>query len=75
MGSYYFVLLITYYLLKTARDSLFLVELGPEQLPLIFILIAVVAAPVTRLHSRVAAQTTLQRLLVGTTLGLAAWLG
>jgi ATP/ADP translocase/HEAT repeat protein len=74
MGSYYFVLLITYYLLKPARDSLFLVELGPEQLPLVFMLIAVVVAPITRLHSRVAAQTTLQRLLIGATLGLAGCL-
>ncbi len=72
MGSYYFVLLITYYLLKPARDSLFLVEIGPEQLPLVFILIAVVVAPITRLHSRIASQTTLQRLLIGATLGLAA---
>ncbi|NBB73567.1 MAG: hypothetical protein GVY35_07815 [Bacteroidetes bacterium] len=74
MGSYYFVLLVTYYLLKPARDSLFLIEIGPEQLPLVFMLIAAVVAPLTRLHSRVAAQTTLQRLLMGATLGLAACL-
>ena len=72
MGSYYFVLLITYYLLKPARDSLFLIEIGPEQLPLVFILIAVVVAPLTRLHSRIASQTTLQRLLMGATVCLAA---
>ncbi len=72
MGSYYFVLLITYYLLKPARDSLFLIEVGPEQLPLVFILIAVVVAPLTRLHSRIASQTTLQRLLMGATVCLAA---
>lgn len=70
MGSYYFVLLVTYYLLKPARDSLFLIEIGPEQLPLVFMLIAAVVAPITRLHSRVAAQATLQRLLMGATLGM-----
>ncbi len=71
MGSYYFVLLVTYYLLKPARDSLFLIEIGPAQLPLVFMLIAAVVAPITRLHSRVAARTTLQQLLIGATVCMA----
>ena len=52
MFSYYYLILITYYFLKPVRDSLFLVRLGPEQLPLVFILIALIVAPVTTLYSR-----------------------
>ena len=47
MSANYFLLLLFYYLLKPARDSLFLVQISPEQLPLAYILTALVAAPVT----------------------------
>jgi len=67
MGGYYFVLLITYYLLKPARDSLFLVELGAEQLPLVFMIIAVVVAPVVRLHRWAAQQLSVRALMTAAT--------
>ncbi len=63
MFAYYYVILITYYFLKPARDSLFLVRLGPEQLPLVFILIALIVAPVTTLYSRSARSYSLTRVM------------
>jgi ATP:ADP antiporter, AAA family len=47
-----FLLMVILYLLKPARDSLFLVELGPEALPFVFILVAVFSIPVTQLVSK-----------------------
>jgi len=47
-----FLLMVVLYFLKPARDSLFLIELGAAQLPLVFILVAVVSIPVTQLVSR-----------------------
>lgn len=44
---YYYLLLVTYYFLKPARDSLFLVKPGPEQLPIVYMLIAAIVVPVT----------------------------
>jgi len=72
MGGYYFTLLITYYLLKPARDSLFLVELGAEQLPIVFIAIAFVVAPVVRLHSWAARRLSMGQLVGVATVVLAA---
>ncbi|MEX2399585.1 MAG: Npt1/Npt2 family nucleotide transporter [Rhodothermales bacterium] len=72
MGSYYFVLLISYYLLKPARDSLFLTELGAEQLPLAFILIALVAHPVSQVHGWAARKMGIGRLIGAASAVLAA---
>ncbi|MFU8813137.1 MAG: Npt1/Npt2 family nucleotide transporter [Balneolaceae bacterium] len=47
-----FFLMVILYFLKPARDSLFLVELGANQLPLVFILVAVVSIPVTQFVTR-----------------------
>jgi len=63
MFSYYYLILITYYFLKPARDSLFLVRLGPEQLPFVFILIALIVVPVTTLYSRSARSFSLTRMM------------
>jgi ATP/ADP translocase len=52
MFFYYYLLLVTYYFLKPARDSLFLVKLGAIQLPIVFMLIAVIVVPVTTLYAR-----------------------
>ncbi|HDY89516.1 MAG TPA: hypothetical protein ENH82_15565 [bacterium] len=52
MFFYYYLLLVTYYFLKPARDSLFLVKLGSSQLPFVFILIAVIVAPIASIYSR-----------------------
>jgi ATP/ADP translocase/HEAT repeat protein len=72
MAALYFLLLVTYYLLKPARDSLFLTQVGPEQLPVVFVLIALVAHPVVTLHARAARRLSLKHLLYGATAVLAA---
>jgi AAA family ATP:ADP antiporter len=63
MFSYYYLVLVTYYLLKPARDSLFLVKLGAHQLPVVFILTAVIIAPITTLYSRASRSLQLNRLI------------
>lgn len=51
MFSINFLLMVILYFLKPARDSLFLVELGPLQLPLVYILVAVASIPATQVVS------------------------
>ena len=63
MFFYYYLILITYYFLKPARDSLFLVKLGPEQLPLVFMLIALIVVPVTSVYSRYARSFSLTHVM------------
>ena len=67
MVAYIYLLLVTYYLLKPARDSLFLSNTGPAFLPLVFVLIAVVVVPITTLYSRVSRSLPLNRLINLTT--------
>lgn len=70
MGANYYLLLLFYYLLKPARDSLFLVELTPERLPLVYVLTALVAAPVTAAYARAGMKHRLDRLILLTTIFL-----
>ncbi|MGB0909105.1 MAG: Npt1/Npt2 family nucleotide transporter [Nitrospirales bacterium] len=63
MFFYYYLILITYYFLKPARDSLFLVKLGPEQLPFVFMLIALIVAPIATLYSRSTRSLSLSRVM------------
>ena len=70
MLAYYLILLMTFYFLKPARDSLFLVKLSPQQLPWVFILSAVAAVPVTAIYSRAAARMSLLKLTNATTVVL-----
>jgi ATP/ADP translocase/HEAT repeat protein len=72
MFVYYYLLLVTYYFLKPARDSLFLVKLGAEQLPIVFMLIAVIVVPVTTFYSRASRSLKLNQLINTTTLVLIA---
>lgn len=67
MGANYFLLLLFYYLLKPARDSLFLVELSPARLPLVYMLTALVAAPVTAAYARAGRKRKLIRVILLTT--------
>jgi len=62
----HFVLLVTLYFLKPARDSLFLIEIGPRQLPLMYILLAVVAIPVTQVLSRITQQFSVKKVIMWT---------
>ncbi|SMO56141.1 Npt1/Npt2 family nucleotide transporter [Fodinibius sediminis] len=59
----HFTLMLTLYLLKPARDSLFLSELGPRQLPFVYLLLAGVAIPVTLYISRMAQKYNTKQLL------------
>jgi ATP/ADP translocase len=68
MFAYYYLLLVTQYFLKPARDSLFLVEIGPRSLPIVFMLIAVVVVPVTTMYSRASRSLKLNRLINITTI-------
>lgn len=52
MATYHFFLLVTLYLLKPVRDSLFLSSRGPAELPFVFILTTAVVVPVATLHTR-----------------------
>lgn len=63
MFLYYYLILVTYYLLKPARDSLFLVKLGAAQLPLVFILTAFIIAPITTLYARASRTLKLSNLI------------
>jgi ATP:ADP antiporter, AAA family len=67
MVVYYFFLLFFYYLLKPARDALFLVNLEPDHLPFVYILTALVAAPVTAAYARAGLKYRLGRLIMVTT--------
>lgn len=72
MLAYYYLVLVTYYLLKPARDSLFLVELGANQLPIVFILIALIIAPITTVYSRASRSLRLTQLIYVTSVILIA---
>jgi ATP:ADP antiporter, AAA family len=52
MALIYFLLLMSYYFLKPARDSLFLVNVSPEKLPFVFILVALIASPVASVQAQ-----------------------
>ena len=67
MFLYYYLILVTYYFLKPARDTLFLTQLGSNQLPVVFILIAVIVAPIASLYSRAGQSMKLNRLITITT--------
>ena len=68
MLCYYYLLLVTYYFLKPARDSLFLTKLGSSQLPIVFMLIAVIVVPIVTLYSKASGKLKLNRLINFTTL-------
>jgi AAA family ATP:ADP antiporter len=68
MFFYAFLLLSAYLILKPVRNSLFLVKFSADQLPLMYMVIAVVAAPIASAYGWVASRTTLPRLVGGTTL-------
>ena len=64
---YYYLLLLTYYFLKPSRDSLFLLNVGAQQLPIVFVLVACLAVPVTVVYSKSARRLGLSQLINVTT--------
>lgn len=71
MFAFYYIILVTYYLLKPARDSLFLVKLGAAQLPVVFIITALFIAPITTMYSAASRSLKLTRLIYVTSAILA----
>ena len=65
MALYHFLLLITLYLLKPVRDSLFLSERGPDELPFVFIVTTIAILPIAVLHSRAGRKLHVGRLIDG----------
>lgn len=63
MFANYYLILMTYYFLKPARDSLFLIKVSPEMLPLVFIITALVTAPVVSMYSKASRSFKLNRLI------------
>lgn len=61
----HFMLMGTLYFLKPARDSLFLSEIGPRQLPWVYLLLAVVAVPVSLYMTKNLRQHTSRKVLQG----------
>jgi len=72
MFTYNFILLITLYLLKPVRDSLFLEQVGAHQLPFVFLLAAVIVIPVSLGYSRLSKRLSIGWLINIITLFLAA---
>lgn len=70
MFLYNFILLVTLYLLKPVRDSLFLVEQGPQQLPFVFIFTAIAVIPISMGYSRFSNKMALGWVINGVTLFL-----
>ncbi|HMS84844.1 MAG TPA: Npt1/Npt2 family nucleotide transporter [Nitrospira sp.] len=68
MFAYIFLLILSYVIIKAVRDSLFLVKLGPEQLPYVYMLVAVIVGIVAWGHAKLSARVGLSVLLQGTLL-------
>lgn len=67
MFTNYYLLLVTYYFLKPARDSLFLIKVDPTQLPVVFIITALVTVPVVTLQNKLSRKFKLHILINITT--------
>lgn len=65
-----YLLLVTYYFLKPARNALFLARAGSDELPYVFMLIAVVVVPITTIYSQASRRLKLNRLINITTVTL-----
>lgn len=72
MAFYHYLLLITFYLLKPVRDSLFLAERGASELPFVFMLTTAVILPVAGFHTRASRSYDLGRLINGVSVVLVA---
>jgi AAA family ATP:ADP antiporter len=70
MALYHVLLLVSLYLLKPVRDSLFLSSRGAAELPFVFILTTVVVVPVAFLHTRAGDRLNLGGLIDGVSLVL-----
>jgi len=65
MAGYHVLLLVSLYLLKPVRDSLFLSSRGAAELPFVFLLTTAVVVPVAFLHTRAGDRVNLGTLIDG----------
>lgn len=72
MFMLHFILMMVLYFLKPARDSLFLTENGPSELPYVYILLALVSIPVTQLLTGFMRKYSIRSVLIWTLGFLAA---
>jgi ATP/ADP translocase/HEAT repeat protein len=70
MALYHVLLLVSLYLLKPVRDSLFLSSRGPAELPFVFLLTTAVVVPVAYLHTRAGRRMDVGSLIDGVSLVL-----
>jgi ATP/ADP translocase len=68
MALYHVLLLVSLYLLKPVRDSLFLSSRGPDELPFVFILTTIVVVPVAWFHARAGRRVRVGALIDGASL-------
>lgn len=66
MFSLHFLLMVVLYFLKPARDSLFLTQNGPGELPYVYILLAFASIPVTQLLAGVMGRFPIRKVLAWT---------
>ena len=65
MFAYYFLVIASHTIVKAIRDALFLDTIGAEQLPYVYIGIALIAGFVMPFYARVARITGRRRLMIG----------
>lgn len=68
MFAYIFLIIASLLIIKPVRNSLFLTKFGVEQLPYVFIFVAVFATLIIQIYSRFSKKYKLNRIIVGTTL-------
>ncbi len=66
MFALHFLLMVVLYFLKPARDSLFLIEIGPQELPYVYILLAIVSVPITLFLTRIMAKYPIRTVFIWT---------
>ena len=70
MALYHVLLLVSLYLLKPVRDSLFLSSRGPAELPFVFLLTTAVVVPVAYFHTRAGRRMNVGPLIDGVSIVL-----
>ena len=70
MALYHVLLLVSLYLLKPVRDSLFLSSRGPAELPFVFLLTTAVVVPVAYFHTRAGRRMNVGPLIDGASIVL-----
>ncbi len=67
MSLYFFLLMASYYVIKPVRNSLFLEQLGPKQLPYAYLATALVIGLVASLYTRLVARFERHLLIMAST--------